>query len=38
MNKKGIKSVDDIDCLTKDVYGNVIDVIPKNKKKERRDM
>ena len=29
MNKKGIKSLDDIDCLVKDGFGNVVDVIAK---------
>lgn len=29
MNKKGIKSTDDIKCLIKDSFGNVVDVIPK---------
>ena len=29
MNKKGIKSTDDIKCLIKDEFGNVLDVIPK---------
>ena len=29
MNKKGIKSADDIKCLIKDSFGNVLDVIPK---------
>ena len=29
MNKKGIKSLDDIDCLVKDGFGNVVDVMAK---------
>ena len=34
MNEKGIKSIDHIDCLVKDEFGNVIDVIPKTKMKK----
>lgn len=34
MNKKGIQSIDHIDCLVKDEFGNVIDAIPKTKKKK----
>lgn len=34
MNEKGIKSIDHIDCLVKDEFGNVIDVIPRTKMKK----
>ena len=34
MNEKGIKNLDCIDCLVKDEFGNVVDVIPKTKKKK----
>lgn len=34
MNEKGIKSIDHIDCLVKDEFGNIIDVIPRTKMKK----
>lgn len=34
MNEKGIKSIDHIDCLVKDEFGNVIDVLPRTKMKK----
>ena len=35
MNEKGIRSVDDVDCLIKDDCGNVIDVIPKKRRMKK---